>query len=114
MRAAWLYTSRISLMRLTPQRHAHGVTLDYMSCMSLMRLTPKRNEHGMTLHDTREPHATYGAAPRARRDANRHTQASRGSRRSAVTTAAFAILCLARAALTGRDVAARCVLPSAV
>ena len=67
MRTAWLYTSRISLMRLTPQRHAHGVTLDYMSCMSLMRLTPKRNEHGMTLHDTREPHATYGAAPRARR-----------------------------------------------
>ena len=109
-----LHVTHISLMRLTPQRHAHGVTLDYMSCTSLMRLTPKRNEHGMTLHDTREPHATYGAATRARRDASRHTQASRGSRRSAMTTAAFAILSLARAPLTGRDVAARCVLPSAV
>ena len=83
MRTAWLYTSRISLMRLTPQRHAHGVTLDYMSCMSLMRLTPKRNEHGMTLHDTREPHATYGAAPRARRDANRHTRESHAAHAAA-------------------------------
>ena len=71
-----------------------------------MRLTPTRTEHGMTLHDTREPNATHGAAPRALRDANRHTQASRGSRRSAMTTAAFATLCLARAALTGQDVAA--------